>query len=55
MRLRSIDVQMLRILEEMSAGRQETVADLRASDQVTMENLASALCFRSFDVAEPWS
>ena len=32
-----------------------TVADLRASDQVTMENLASALCFRSFDVAEPWS
>ncbi|MGA0541172.1 biopolymer transporter ExbB [Neotabrizicola sp. VNH66] len=30
MRLRSIDVQMLRILEEISAGRQETVADLRA-------------------------
>lgn len=30
MRLRSIDVQMLHILEEMSAGRQETVADLRA-------------------------
>ncbi len=30
MRLRSIDVQMLRILEEMSAGRQETIADLRA-------------------------
>ncbi|MDG1530437.1 MAG: biopolymer transporter ExbB [Paracoccaceae bacterium] len=29
MRLRSIDVQLLRILEEMSAGRQETVADLR--------------------------
>lgn len=29
MRLRSIDVQMLRILEEMSAGRQETIADLR--------------------------
>lgn len=29
MRLRSIDVQMLRILEEMTAGRQETVADLR--------------------------
>ena len=29
MRLRSIDVQMLRILEEMSAGRQETLADLR--------------------------
>ena len=30
MRLRSIDVQMLRILEEMSAGRQETIADIRA-------------------------
>ncbi len=29
MRLRSIDVQLLRILEEMSAGRQETVADLK--------------------------
>jgi hypothetical protein len=30
MRLRSIDVQLLRILEELSAGRQEAVADLRA-------------------------
>ncbi|WP_458792514.1 biopolymer transporter ExbB [Yoonia sp. MH D7] len=30
MRLRSIDVQMLRILEEMSAGRQDTIADIRA-------------------------
>jgi hypothetical protein len=30
MRLRSIDVQLLRILEEISAGRQETLADLRA-------------------------
>lgn len=30
MRLRSMDVQMLRILEEISAGRQESVADLRA-------------------------
>lgn len=29
MRLRSIDVQLLRILEEISAGRQETMADLR--------------------------
>lgn len=29
MRLRSIDVQLLRILEEISAGRQESVADLR--------------------------
>ena len=30
-----------------------TVADLNASDQVNLENLASALCFRSFDTAEP--
>lgn len=30
MRLRSIDVQLLRILEEMSAGRQESLADLRS-------------------------
>ncbi len=29
MRLRSIDVQLLRILEEMAAGRQETLADLK--------------------------
>jgi hypothetical protein len=29
MRLRSIDVQLLRILEELSAGRQESMADLR--------------------------
>lgn len=29
MRLRSIDVQLLRILEEMSAGRQESLTDLR--------------------------
>lgn len=29
MRLRSIDVQLLRILEEMAAGRQESVAELR--------------------------
>jgi len=30
MRLRSIDVQLLRLLEEMSAGRQEVTAELRA-------------------------
>jgi hypothetical protein len=30
MRLRSIDVQLLRILEEMAAGRQESLTDLRA-------------------------
>jgi len=30
MRMRSIDVQMLRILEEISAGRQETMTELRS-------------------------
>lgn len=30
MRLRNIDVQLLRILEEMSAGRQDSVAELRS-------------------------
>ena len=29
MRLRSIDVQLLRLLEEISAGRQETMGELR--------------------------
>ncbi|KJZ21270.1 hypothetical protein [Loktanella sp. S4079] len=39
MRLRSIDVQLLRILEEMSAGRQETISDLRGD----IASLASAM------------
>jgi hypothetical protein len=39
MRLRSIDVQLLRILEEMSAGRQETLADLRSD----IANLTAAI------------
>ena len=39
MRLRSIDVQMLRILEEISAGRQETMAELR----MDINKLAEAL------------
>jgi hypothetical protein len=39
MRLRSIDVQLLRILEEMSAGRQETLTDLRAD----MSQLTAAI------------
>ena len=29
MRLRNIDVQILRILEEIAAGRQDSVAELR--------------------------
>ncbi len=39
MRLRSIDVQMLRILEEMSAGRQESVAELRSDIHRLVETL----------------
>jgi len=39
MRLRSIDVQLLRILEEISAGRQESMAELRAD----LSNLARSL------------
>lgn len=39
MRLRSIDVQMLRILEELSAGRQETMAELRQN----LTHLANAV------------
>lgn len=39
MRLRSIDVQMLRILEELSAGRQESVAELR----MDLNKLAEAM------------
>ncbi len=50
MRLRSIDVQLLRILEEMAAGRQETTTDLRADisaltkavRQITREGPASS-------------
>jgi hypothetical protein len=38
MRLRSIDVQLLRILEELAAGRQETVSDIRTDiAQLTRE------------------
>lgn len=50
MRLRSIDVQLLRILEEMAAGRQETTTDLRtdiaaltkAVRQLTRDNPSSS-------------
>ncbi|MGX9355447.1 biopolymer transporter ExbB [Roseobacteraceae bacterium S113] len=43
MRLRSIDVQMLRILEEISAGRQESMAELRTD----LSSLARAMQSRS--------
>lgn len=39
MRLRSIDVQLLRILEELTAGRQESIGDLRGD----LANLANAI------------
>lgn len=41
MRLRSIDVQMLRILEEISAGRQESMAELR-TDLAALNRALSA-------------
>lgn len=41
MRLRSIDVQMLRILEEISAGRQETMAELRRDVSSIVDALAN--------------
>ena len=40
MRLRSIDVQMLRILEEISAGRQESMAELRKDIDMLVKALA---------------
>jgi hypothetical protein len=40
MRLRSIDVQMLRILEEISAGRQESLAELRKDIDILVKTLA---------------
>ncbi|WP_371055206.1 MULTISPECIES: biopolymer transporter ExbB [unclassified Rhodosalinus] len=57
MRLRSIDVQLLRLLEEMSAGRQESMAELRtdlaaltrAVGQIAAGNRAAALRPRSAD------
>lgn len=40
MRLRSIDVQMLRILEEISAGRQESMIELRKEIELLVKALA---------------
>ena len=41
MRLRSIDVQMLRILEEISAGRQESLAELRKDIDMLVKAFAT--------------
>ncbi len=38
-RLRNIDVQLLRVLEEMSAGRQESIADLRGDLAQLAQNI----------------
>ncbi|WP_291731201.1 biopolymer transporter ExbB [Leisingera sp. F5] len=40
MRLRSIDVQMLRILEEISAGRQESLTELRKDIELLIKAFA---------------
>ena len=42
MRLRSIDVQLLRILEEISAGRQESLGDLRGDLAVLIQVIRDA-------------
>lgn len=42
MRLRSMDVQMLRILEEMSAGRQETMAEVRKDISLLAKAMSGA-------------
>jgi hypothetical protein len=52
MRLRSIDVQMLRILEEISAGRQESLAELRKDIDLMVKAFAVPRG-RGRQVAEP--
>ncbi len=42
MRLRSIDVQMLRILEEISAGRQESMAEIRTDLAALSRSIGSS-------------
>ena len=53
MRLRSIDVQLLRILEEMSAGRQETLSDLK-TDIAALTAAIRQLGRQSTGGARPW-
>jgi len=43
MRLRSIDVQMLRILEELAAGRQESLSELRVEIAALSQALQTAV------------
>lgn len=53
MRLRSIDVQMLRILEEISAGRQESMAELRTDLAALTRTLGQMSRPQSQPVARP--
>lgn len=46
MRLRSIDVQLLRILEEIAAGRQEAMAEIRAELTTLTRTLRGAMRLR---------
>lgn len=50
MRLRSMDVQMLRILEEISAGRQESMGELRADIAQLTQAIRSLGRARSHDI-----
>lgn len=52
MRLRSIDVQMLRILEEISAGRQETMSELRTDLSALGRALAQGLSLPTEEIRE---
>jgi hypothetical protein len=47
MRLRNIDTQLLRILEEMSAGRQDTVSELRSDLAALTKALRASRAARS--------
>ena len=42
MRLRSIDVQMLHLMEDLAAGRQETIASIRADVRALTNALVQA-------------
>jgi hypothetical protein len=53
MRLRSIDVQMLRILEEISAGRQESMAELRTDLAALGRVLKQAAKAQAVAASEP--
>ena len=43
MRLRNIDVQLLRVLEEMSAGRQDSIAEIRQDFATLIYTLQQAI------------